>query len=151
MPATPIIATANYITGEAVAYANPDGTAQLVSTTAPLPVNVSNTGPLLVSVSPPTTTALSASATTTGVVGPFQPVLGRAVVLTLAGTWTGTVKVVRSTDGGATRQPLTAAGATWAQFTGNCCEPVWEESDATAWLYLDITVASGTVNYRLSQ
>ena len=63
----------------------------------------------------------------------------------------GTVKVVRSTDGGATKLALAIGGSLWAQFTGNCCEAVWDESDAAARLYLDIALMSGSVSYRLAQ
>lgn len=203
MSSIPIKSPASYAVTQAVAYADTDGTALVVSTAAPLPVNgtvslagtlpafaaaptvnigtmpeveirndsgnplavsgsvaisnaslavtVGNAAPIAVSLSQPTTTALAGSTATTGVVGPFTPVLGRAAVLMLSGSWAGTIKVSRSTDGGATRQPLTVAGAPWAQFTANACEAVWEESDPTARLYLEITLTSGTVNYRLSQ
>jgi hypothetical protein len=212
MSSIPIKSPASYAVSQAIAYADTDGTALLVSASAPLPVNlgstavpvngsvslagalpafaatptvnigtlpeveirndagnplpvagtvaisnatlavnVTNSAALAVSVNPPTTTALAGSASASGVIGPFTPVLGRAAVLMLAGSWAGTVKVSRSTDAGATRQPLTVAGSPWAQFTGNACEAVWEESDPTARLYLEITLTSGTVNYRLSQ
>ena len=202
MSSIPIKSPAPYAVSQAVAYADTDGTALLVSTSSPLPVNlgsapvpvngsvslsgalpafaatpsvniatmpeveirndagnplpvsgtvtVTNTT-LAVSLTQPTTTELAGSANASAVVGPFNPVLGRAAVLMLSGSWVGTVKVSRSTDAGTTRQPLTVAGAPWAQFTGNACEAVWEESDPTARLYLEITLTSGTLNYRLSQ
>ena len=212
MSSIPIKSPAPYAVSQAVAYADTDGTALLVSTSSPLPVNlgsapvpvngsvslsgalpafaatpsvniatmpeveirndagnplpvsgtvtvsnailavnVTNAGPLPVSISQPSTTALAGSASASAVAGPFSPVLGRAAVLMLSGSWVGTVKVSRSTDAGVTRQPLTVAGTPWAQFTGNACEAVWEESDPTARLYLEITLTSGTLNYRLSQ
>lgn len=61
------------------------------------------------------------------------------------------MKVLRSTDGGTTKLPLTIGGSAWGQFTGNCCEAIWEESEAAARLYRDIALTSGTVNYRLGQ
>jgi hypothetical protein len=61
------------------------------------------------------------------------------------------VRLLRSTDGGATKLPVTVAGDTWAQFTANCCEPVWDESEASARLYLDIALTSGTITYRIAQ
>ncbi len=176
MSSIPIKSPAGFAVSQATAFADADGTALLVSAAAPLPVqvsatvplavavagtvaisnatlavNVSNAAPLAVSVAATTTAALAGAASASGVVGPFTPVLGRAAILALAGGWAGTVKVTRSTDGGATRLPLTVAGSAWAQFSGNACEPVWEESDATARLYLDLTLTSGTLNYRLSQ
>ena len=72
-------------------------------------------------------------------------------MLALSGSWSGTVKVLRSTDGGATKLPLTIAGASWGQFTANCCEAIWEESEAAARLYLDITLIAGSASYRLGQ
>ena len=72
-------------------------------------------------------------------------------MLSLSGTWAGTIKLIRSTDGGATKLPLTINGTAWAQFTTNCCEAVWDESDAIARFYLDITLTSGTDAYRLAQ
>lgn len=194
MSSIPIKSPAPYAVSQAVAYADTDGTALVVSTSTPLPVSVgsapvpvngsvalsgtlpafattpsvtltgtlpafastpsvtvANAAPLAVSISPPATAALAGSASASAVVGPFTPVLGRAAVLMLSGSWAGTIKVSRSTDAGATRQPLTVAGLPWAQFSANACEAVWEESDPTARLYLEITLTSGTVNYRLSQ
>lgn len=69
----------------------------------------------------------------------------------LGGSWTGLVQVTRSVDGGVTRNALTVSGQPWARFTGNVCEPVWEEAEDGAELYLDITVNSGTLTYRVSQ
>ncbi len=138
---TPIQNPAGYALSRAVGYVDIDGTMLQVSSAVPLPVTL-GTVP---------TTALSGSTSVTGVVGPYQPALGRPVMLILNGTWSGIVKVTRSVDGGATRQPVTVAGNSWAQFTGNCCEPVWDESEAAARLYLDITLVSGTLAYRLAQ
>ena len=47
--------------------------------------------------------------------------------------------------------PVTIGGSPWARFSGNCCEPVWEESETVAKLYLDIQLASGSLTYRLAQ
>jgi hypothetical protein len=73
------------------------------------------------------------------------------VIVSLQGAWAGTVKVVRSTDNGTTKLPLTVAGGAWGEFAGNCCEAVWDESEPAAKLYLDIALASGSVTYRLAQ
>jgi hypothetical protein len=124
-----------------VAFADVDGNAQLVGATTPLPVALGQ-----VTVAP-----LAGIASASGLVGPFAPGIGRAIILTLQGTWAGTIKVTRSTDSGTTKLPLTIAGSPWAQFTANCCEAVWDESDATARLYLDIALTSGSVTYRLAQ
>lgn len=118
----PIQDPAPYVPSRAIAFAANDGTATVVGANAPLPVNTLPPAPSVIAG----TTAVSA------LVGPFDPVYGRAVVLALSGTWTGTVKLQRSTDGGTTRLPVTMMGAAWGQFTANCCEPVWEEADESA-------------------
>lgn len=138
---TPIQNPAGYAVSRAVAYADTDGSMLQVSAAQPLPVTLGVTA----------TTALAGSTAASTVAGPYQPALGRPVMLVLTGTWTGSVKVTRSIDGGTTRQPLTVGGNAWGQFSANCCEAVWDESEAAARLYLDITVTSGTVTYRLAQ
>lgn len=138
---TPIQNPAGYAVTRAVAFADVDGTLVPVDASTPLPVTLGRAP----------TTPLAGTAAATGVVGPYQPALGRPVMLVLTGTWTGTIKVTRSVDGGTTRQPLTVAGNGWGQFGGNACEAVWEESESAARLYLDITLTSGSVTYRMAQ
>jgi hypothetical protein len=142
MPSTPIQSPAAYVPSRATAFADIDGTSLLVSASNPLPVAIG---------AAPAGAPLAGTTNVTAILGPFQPVVGRAVVLSLGGTWTGTVKVKRSTDAGATKLPLTVAGTAWGEFTGNACEPVWEESEAAATLYLDVTLTSGSLAYRLAQ
>ena len=142
---TPIQNPTGYAIPRAVAYADIDGSMLQVSSAAPLPVAVLSGGGTTA------TTPLVGTANTTAVVGPYQPAIGRAVMLLLTGTWSGTVKVVRSVDGGTTKQPLTINGSTWGQFTTNCCEAVWDESESAARFFLDITLASGSVTYRVAQ
>ena len=136
-----ILSPSGYATTRAVAFADTDGSALLASAISPLPVTL-GTAP---------TTPLSGAATISTVAGPYQPALGREAILTLSGSWTGTVRVLRSTDGGTTKLPLTVAGSPWAQFTGNCCEPIWDETEAAARLYLDIALTSGSLGYRIAQ
>lgn len=138
---TPIQNPAGYAVTRAVAYADVDGSMVPVATAAPLPVTIGGAA----------TAALAGTASASGLFGPFQPVPGRPAIVVLTGNWSGTVSVTRSTDGGATRQPLTMNGSIWGQYSGNACEPVWEESESAARLYLDITLASGSVTYRLAQ
>jgi hypothetical protein len=141
---TPILNPAGYAIPRAIAYADIDGSMLQVSTAAPLPVAVTSGGSTA-------TTPLSGTAAATSVVGPYQPAIGRAVMLMLTGTWVGIVKVLRSVDGGTTKQPLTINGTAWGQFTANCCEAMWDESESAARFYLDITLASGSVTYRVAQ
>ena len=142
---TPIQNLTGYAIPRAVAYADVEGSMLQVSSAAPLPVAVLSGGGTTA------TTPLVGTASTTSVVGPYQPAIGRAVMLLLTGTWSGTVKLVRSVDGGTTKQPLTINGSTWGQFTTNCCEAVWDESESAARFFLDITLASGSVTYRVAQ
>lgn len=144
MPNSPIQSPASFVPSRATAFSDVDGTALLVSQSNPLPVTMSaatGTAP----------SPLAGSTSASAILGPFAPITGRGIILVLSGTWVGTVKVTRSTDGGTTRLPLTAAGAAWAQFSANCCEAVWEESDAAARFYLDVALTSGTLTYRLAQ
>lgn len=145
MPTNPIQSPASYVPSRAAAFSDVDGNSLLVSNANPLPVAILAGGTGSVPV------ALTGTTTTTSVLGPYQPSIDRSIMLALSGTWTGTVKVLRSTDGGVTKLPLTVAGTTWGQFTANACEPVWEDADAASRFYLDVTLASGTLAYRLSQ
>lgn len=96
-------------------------------------------------------TPLAGSTSSTGVLGPFTPQLGRPIWLTLSGNWVGTVTVKRSVDGGVTKLPLTAGGLPWGVFSGSVQEPIAEETEDGATYYLDYVTSSGTMTYRLSQ
>lgn len=137
----PIQSPSGYAATRAVAFADTDGSALIASAATPMPVT------LLAAPATP----LAGTAATSAIFGPYQPALGRDIVLTLSGTWTGTVRLLRSVDGGATKLPVTIGGAAWAQFSANCCEPVWDEPESAARLYLDIALTSGSLNYRLAQ
>jgi hypothetical protein len=140
LPQPPVTAPARFVPTYAVGFSSSAGELSPVSASSPLPVASS----VAAAASP-----LEGTASTTGMIGPFAPTLGLAVALVLRGTWSGSVALVRSTDGGTSFNPLTAAGQPWARFTGNACEAVWEENDPAGRLYLDVTLASGSVTYRL--
>lgn len=142
MTASPLQPPARYVAPFAVAFANPTGDSDVVSATNPLPVT---------SAAATSPTALAGTANASGTVGPFLPVSGRPVMLTLSGTWAGQVRITRSTDGGTTKLPLTAMGQSYGSYTGNLCEPFWDEGEVGARLYLDITLTSGSVTYRMGQ
>jgi len=118
--------------------------ASLVETTAAASGVIADQGASTVA---PETGSIAAS----GAAGSFRPQLGRPIILTLTGTWAGTVTLTRSVDGGTTKLPVTLAGAPWAVFTANCNEPVWEESEAGATFHLDFARVSGTVDFRFAQ
>jgi hypothetical protein len=136
----PITTPARFVPVYGVGYAETDGNVSPVSAQAPLPVSLSG-GEL--------PAPLTGNASASMVAGPFTPAAGVPVTLVLDGDWQGSVQVERSTDGGTTRTPLTIDGATWARFTGNACEPVWEDRDPAATLWLNITLDAGTVTYRM--
>src|SRR5687768_8270032 len=138
----PISPPASYVTPTAIGFADSAGNLVLVSGDLPLPV-VARRG-----ASP---APLLGEASQSAVAGPFVPLRDAPVHLELRGEWSGQVAVQRSTDSGATRTGVTAGGMPWATFTGNANEPVWQETEQGASLYLDIVVTSGTVSYRVSQ
>ena len=142
MTAAPLQPPARYVAPFAVSFANVNGDSDVVSSINPLPVSTAPSTP---------PAPLAGSASTSGVFGPFLAVLGRPVMLALSGTWVGQVRLLRSTDGGATKLPLTALGAAYGSYTANLCEPVWEEGEAGVRLYLDATLTSGSLTYRMGQ
>lgn len=138
----PVYAPAGFAPVAAIGFTQADATLSPVSSLTPLPV---------VARFEPGAPALSGTTSSTMSAGPFAPLPGRPVILSLSGSWTGTVRVMRSTDSGATLLPLTAGGLPWGSFTANCCEAVWEESATGAELYLNISIANGSLTYRLEQ
>jgi hypothetical protein len=73
------------------------------------------------------------------------------VHLRLWGNWIGTVTVLSSVDGGATKQALTLAGDAWGVFAGNCNEDIDTPRQTGITYYLQIAVTSGTLYYHLGQ
>lgn len=138
----PILAPGHFVPLGAMAFGTPGESATAVTGDTPLPVA---TRTLAAEVTPLTGTT-SASET----VGPFHPELSRPVILTLSGTWTGTVTLTRSVDGGATTATATLAVEPLA-YSSNLQEPVWIETEAAASLWLDIALTDGTLAYRISQ
>ena len=128
----------------AMAFGPVDGPAVPVDPTHPLPVRTTPAAA--------TATPLAGSTAATAVMGPYAPDLGRPIVLTLSGSWTGSARLLRSTDGGTTRLPLTYSdGSAKPAWTGAVNAPVAEETVAAATYYLDVTLASGTLTYRMEQ
>jgi hypothetical protein len=145
MPSVPISFPAQYAPGVAMSFRSADGDATLVSQSQPLPVMLAGAE----SASKPG--ALTGTVSGITVVGPFTPALGTPVWISLLGTWTGTVRLLRSTNGGVSKLGLTAGGVAYALYSGNACEPAFEESENGATLYLDVRLSAGAVSYRLSQ
>lgn len=82
-------------------------------------------------------------------VGPHDAPFNQPVWCILSGVWTGTVKVKRSYDDGATLHDLTVDGEVIGHFTANCCEEVLVETDPKGRVYLEIAVATGQLTYEL--
>jgi hypothetical protein len=140
----PVDSPAGFVPVHSIAFAEGDGTAANVADARPLPVAAT-----LIAA---TAAALAGSVSTSGVPGPFTPNLGRAIWVTLSGSWAGSVQLLRSTDGGATKLPITYGdGTVKAVWTGNANAAVTEETVATASYWLAITLSSGTLTYRVEQ
>ena len=128
MPANnPITTPAGYAPAFAIGFSDQSGALSIVQSDRPLPVSLSAEVP---------GSPLEGQASADMLAGPFTPVPGRPVVLTLTGTWVGTVQIERSTDSGTSRHKLTAGGYSWGDFAGNACEPVWKEEEDGAELTL---------------
>lgn len=139
---TDVMTPAGYTPTFAVSFSDGATGAQIVANASPLPVTT------VVANKP---AALGGTTSASATFGPFVPVAGQPVVISLSGTWSGTVSLLRSVDGGTTRLPVTIGGRSWGQYSSNVCEPVWEEAEASAALYLAVALQSGTVTYRLAQ
>ena len=142
MNAIPVRTPAGYAPAFAIGIENADGHFAPLGPAVSLPTNQS-TGPV-----PAALTGVASEAKT---VGPFVPAPFCPVYLTLSGDWTGDVRLLRSTDGGATRHPVTLGGAEWGRFAGNVCEPVWSETERGATLWLDLAPVTGTIGWRIAQ
>ena len=153
MPITnPIKTPAGYVPAFALGFSGPEGELEIVEAAKPLPVALSSDAPLVVTQQfPDAPVPVEGTSIASELVGPFTPVAGRPVVLSLSGTWEGTAQLMRSIDGGITLHPITVGGFIWGRYTANACEPVWEEQEQGAQLHLDIVLTSGTISYRIAQ
>ncbi|HEY0314926.1 MAG TPA: hypothetical protein VGC28_01520 [Sphingomonas sp.] len=144
MPDPIIDSPAAFVPLHALSFGTKGDPAVPVDHANPLPI----TGLTLAASSTPLAGGTAAAAT----VGPFAPQLGRAIWLTLSGSWSGSAQLLRSTDGGATRLPLTYGdGTAKPAWTGNLNAAVAEESVVTATYWLALAPTAGTVSYRLEQ
>jgi len=143
MPAqSPIHLPAGFAPAFALGYSDPAGNLILAGESRPVPVAPGDR---------PRPAPLAGSTTISTLAGPFLPIPGIAVMLELGGSWTGTVQLQRSSNGGATLRDVTIGGSAWGRYSGNACEPVWDESEPGVQLYLAITLLGGTLDYRVSQ
>lgn len=138
----PLQTPGGFVPGMANGFDDGTGHFAFVGASRPLPVQ---------STPPPVPEPLEGSSASDVLAGPFTPSPLSPVFCTLSGDWQGSVQIKRSTDGGATLHPLSLAGASWGRFARNVCEPVWEEAETGASLWLDCAITSGTLAYRLAQ
>ena len=135
---------AGYVGIEAIGFGAVGAEMTAVTPASPLPVATT--------VIAATSTPLTGSSGTTGAAGPFVPQLGRAIRVVLSGSWTGTVQLLRSIDGGTTRLPITYPdGSARGSWSTNINSRVVEESEAGATYYLAITLSDGTLSYRIAK
>lgn len=139
----PIATPGRFVPLQALAFGLPGEVAAAVARTNPLPIAVTRIAA--------TATPMTGTVNATTLAGPFLPELGRPIWITLSGEWLGSARLLRSTDGGVTRLPLTVGGSPWAEFIANANEAIGEESDAAATYYLDIVLTTGTLTYRVAQ
>jgi hypothetical protein len=71
--------------------------------------------------------------------------------ISLWGTFSATIAVQRSFDGGVTWLPLTLAGVATAQYTAPCSEMIGNPEMGVAYRVACTSFSSGTINYRISQ
>lgn len=140
----PISVPAGFAPAFALGFSDSESRLSIVSSNAPLPVAIADQP----AASPD---PLSGETSASLLAGPFQPVPGIPIILTLSGEWTGTVRLLRSMDGGDTLTPLLVGGMVWGTFHEQGCEQVWIETEEGATFHLDIALTSGTLAYRVSQ
>jgi len=127
----------------ALTFGARDGAAVAVDRANPLPTRA---------VTAAAAVPLAGTMNESGTVGPFAPDLSRAIVVTLAGEWSGAVTLLRSSDNGATRRPLTFIdGSAKGVWSGNVNAAIGEESVAGATYYLQFARSAGTLVYRVEQ
>lgn len=139
-----IVAPSTIVPPAGVAFTGADGQTKYASPTDPLPTTAAALAPAAV-------VSLVGTSTGAQTVGPFVPVLGRPITIALSATsWPGgQVQLLRSTDGGVTKLPLTPAGVTIGVYSGIGADSPWVETEAGATYYLSLPAAN--ISYRVAQ
>ncbi|WP_053058542.1 hypothetical protein [Sphingomonas paucimobilis] len=140
----PIAAPSSIVPPAGVAFTGADGQTKFASPADPLPTTAAPLAPAGV-------TPLVGTSTGAQTVGPFVPVLGRPITVALTATsWPGgQAQLLRSTDGGVTKLPLTPAGVTVGVYSGIGADSPWVETEANATYYLSLPAAG--IAYRVAQ
>jgi hypothetical protein len=107
--------------------------------------------PLIFYTPQSSTVPLSNTVSVSGTSVMFVPQLGYKIYLTLSGTWSGTVTLQMSRDGGASWGSITASGEIIGFYSGNCDESITLVSDPLVRFRLVYTIDSGSLTYRLAQ
>src|SRR6218665_1296960 len=97
--AKPVSMPARAVSLHALAFGAVDSDAVAVDASNPLPVTTTT--------APAHSTAMAGTASASGTSPAFAPQIGREIVLTLSGAWSGSVALLRSVDGGTTKLPAT--------------------------------------------
>ena len=96
-------------------------------------------------------TPVTGTFTATGQSASFDPLAGRKFNITLWGTFSATVQLERSFDGGTTWQYLTSGGTQTYKWTAIASEQNQEDEYIAIYRLNCTAFTSGTVNYRISQ
>ncbi len=95
----PIKTPAGYVPAFPLGFSGPEDELEIVEAAKPLPVALSSDAPLFVTQQfPNAPVPLEGISTTNALIGPFTPVAGRPVVLSLSRAWEGTAQLMRSID-----------------------------------------------------
>lgn len=139
-----IIAPSNIVPPSGLAFTGADGNTKVASPTDPIPTTAA-------ALAPATSTPLTGTSTGAQTVGPFTPVLGRPITLALsAASWPGgNAQLLRSTDAGVTKLPLTPSGITIGVYGGTGADSPWVETEAGATFYLSLPGPG--ISYRVAQ
>lgn len=95
--------------------------------------------------------AVIGSFSATGLSAWFAPLSGRGFNVSIWGTFTGTVQLVRSFDNGVTLLPVTANGTQLMKFTAPCSEQWGDDGDGVKYALQCTSLASGSAAYQISQ
>lgn len=137
----PIVSPARFAPATAIGFSDEETGLVLVSNGKPLPVQTVRQSPnALIGT-------LSGAATS----GPFAAVPGLPIVVALGGEWQGTIRLLRSSDGGASKMPLSASGIALGYFSQPGVEQVWEETQEDITFFLQADLSAGEAIFEVSQ
>jgi hypothetical protein len=108
--------------------------------------------PTVATLGTPSSTSVTGTVSASTSSAIFTPDLLRSIWVHTWGTWTGTVQLMRSTNGGLTWYPITtSSGTVKGQWTTNVNAAITEETCIGAVYQIQFTWTSGTMNYEIRQ